>query len=98
MSAIGPGDFVECVREDPDVPVSAVPGQVYQVREVKRATLDGSWWMCSICGNLSKDDVLDLVGFKVDPHSAFCLCCFKPAGRRGMFDQLLTVTEELVDA
>ncbi len=86
--------MLECIRADVRGLVRA--GRVYECAEV--FTGFGS---CSFCGVAGPAPGVILLG--VGPiicgavRGGFCVCLFKPAGHRGMFDHLLK-TEPVKEA
>lgn len=71
MSAIGPGDWVQAVRDYDDGEDHLTGGAIYQVKSSR-----SSPWPCSQCGSTA-DDGFDLVGQRaLPPGEAWCPCVF----------------------
>ena len=80
---IGPGDWMECVKLDKADPTAIVVGSMYQVSEIVPAT---EAHPCFDCGD--DGDALTLAG--KPSRDLYCHCCFRRAGKGGMFNDLLT--------
>lgn len=80
MSAIGPGDWLECTKASSvdGGAISIQLGCVYQCSGFRRASPATAYWHCVWCG-LDAEHMPTLHGKGGVP---WCPCCFKPAGYR----------------
>jgi hypothetical protein len=89
MSAIGPGDFVECVRASPP---KTVQGALYRVSEVG----DDPGALCAAHGLACESGGwVRLQGVSHGRFVGFCVHCFRPVYRpkAGLIAQLLAPNE-----
>lgn len=85
---IGPGDMALCIRGDRLQ--SGLPGEeIVEGRVYLIADFDTSWDLepCTDCGE--DGDGLIVAGVPAE-NGSWCHCNFSPAGRGGMFNDLLT--------
>lgn len=75
MSAIGPGDWLECINDNviPEL-APLVLGALYCVEALEEAEAGTE---CVGCGS---GDYVDLVGMPKHPAAVYCLCAFRPIG------------------
>ena len=71
-NAIGPGDWVECIKGAPQTRPPLVEGALYRIRAFGPSDLGA----CNDCGD-STSRALELVGID-DPDWAFCHCGLRP--------------------
>lgn len=91
MSAIGKGSMVECIKLPQDS--SLTIGKIYEVQDILFSTPKAprGLWVCLTCGGKLRElGCLVLVGVPVSPAGlGHCPCHFRPAGKKGDFDDLL---------
>lgn len=95
MSAIGPGDWLECTRSDEsqDEQANITAGGVYRCTGFLRAPIGG--YMCTFCGALMEEAIM----VEPWPRYGWCACSFKPAGYRPSAEVLQALASKpLVDA
>lgn len=90
MSAIGPGDWVECVK--PDDLFALALGSVWYVEEIVPTARIG----CTDDASC-KAPILHLAGVPRHPTQGLCACGFRPIDRRttALFQSLLTPAPEV---
>lgn len=76
MSAIGKGDWVQCITPVMLNGIGAQLGHVYCVEAIDPCPPWGG--ECDACGPVEEQIVL--VGVRLPPDYGFCHCAFKPLG------------------
>ncbi len=86
---IGKGDWLICVAVGGPMPIGREPLRVGSLYQVAHAWDDPSFHGCDLDVNCNAPCLL-LENLPRADDGAFCGCCFRPAGKGGMFNDLLT--------